>query len=233
MSFGTANKIPQLAYDDEHVEFVDNMPTKLYAVARGRAPGIYKTWQECERQTFGFSNARYESFWSEAEAEAFVELGAASDLGRDAEAEAFGESGAASDLGHAPDPGQSSNAEDEALLAVGEAGAASDLGHALDPGQSSNPQDEPFVAAVGESGAASDWHALDPGQSASAGWRERRSCNLHNQKVMAYTEGGAEPQCRRRAASLEPLPSAPAAGPAWPQFLRYLNLACCRRRAAQ
>lgn len=31
----------------------------FYAVAKGRAPGIYKTWSECESQVKGFSGAKY------------------------------------------------------------------------------------------------------------------------------------------------------------------------------
>ena len=50
---------------------------KLYAVAAGRAPGIYSTWSECERQVKGFSGAKFKSFKTRDEAVAFVGGGSA------------------------------------------------------------------------------------------------------------------------------------------------------------
>lgn len=44
---------------------------KFYAVAKGRKPGIYLTWDECRRQTTHFRGARYKSFDTAVEAEAF------------------------------------------------------------------------------------------------------------------------------------------------------------------
>lgn len=35
---------------------------KFYAVKKGRTPGIYRTWDECKKQTDGFSGAEYKSF---------------------------------------------------------------------------------------------------------------------------------------------------------------------------
>ena len=47
---------------------------KFYVVWQGHAPGVYKTWAECQNQIAGFSNARYKSFESLAKAEqAFTE----------------------------------------------------------------------------------------------------------------------------------------------------------------
>lgn len=46
---------------------------KFYAVAVGRNPGVYGTWAECQRQTKGFSSARFKSFPTRAQAEAFVQ----------------------------------------------------------------------------------------------------------------------------------------------------------------
>lgn len=37
-------------------------PSAFYAVARGRQPGIYHTWEECEAQVDRFSGARYKKF---------------------------------------------------------------------------------------------------------------------------------------------------------------------------
>ncbi|MBB3111234.1 ribonuclease HI [Paenibacillus phyllosphaerae] len=44
--------------------------SKYYVVWAGRKPGIYTTWAECQKQTTGFSGARFKSFESKAEAEA-------------------------------------------------------------------------------------------------------------------------------------------------------------------
>ncbi|WP_148927662.1 ribonuclease H [Paenibacillus methanolicus] len=44
--------------------------SKYYVVWAGRKPGIYTTWADCQKQTTGFSGARFKSFESKAEAEA-------------------------------------------------------------------------------------------------------------------------------------------------------------------
>jgi hypothetical protein len=36
---------------------------KYYAVKRGRRPGIYRTWEECEQQVEGFSHCEFKSEW--------------------------------------------------------------------------------------------------------------------------------------------------------------------------
>jgi ribonuclease HI len=46
---------------------------KVYAVRRGRTPGLYETWSECQRQTTGFRGAEFKSFTSRAEAQAWVD----------------------------------------------------------------------------------------------------------------------------------------------------------------
>ncbi|MFK0734202.1 MAG: viroplasmin family protein [Gloeotrichia echinulata GP01] len=43
---------------------------KYYVVFNGRKTGIFTTWEECENQTKGFSDARYKSFKTREEAEA-------------------------------------------------------------------------------------------------------------------------------------------------------------------
>lgn len=48
------------------------MAKKFYAVKVGRKPGIYKTWEECQRQINGFSGAVYKGFMDKEEAEAFI-----------------------------------------------------------------------------------------------------------------------------------------------------------------
>ena len=43
--------------------------TKYYVVWRGREPGVYYTWEECQQQVKGFPAAAYKSFKTEAEAQ--------------------------------------------------------------------------------------------------------------------------------------------------------------------
>lgn len=45
----------------------------FYAVAKGRTPGIFFTWSDCETQVKGFSGARYKKFNTVNEAQAFLE----------------------------------------------------------------------------------------------------------------------------------------------------------------
>lgn len=47
------------------------MPT-FYAVAKGRTPGIYRSWDEAKLQVNKFSGAIHKSFKTEAEARAYV-----------------------------------------------------------------------------------------------------------------------------------------------------------------
>lgn len=46
--------------------------SKLYAVRRGRKTGIFNTWNECKKQTHGYSNAKYKSFKTIEEANAYL-----------------------------------------------------------------------------------------------------------------------------------------------------------------
>jgi ribonuclease HI len=45
---------------------------KLYAIARGRVPGIYDNWPQAHAQVMGFPDARYKGFASRGEAEAWL-----------------------------------------------------------------------------------------------------------------------------------------------------------------
>ena len=47
---------------------------KWYAVRKGRTPGVYTTWKECQAQTSGFSGAVFKSFPSQHEARIFAGL---------------------------------------------------------------------------------------------------------------------------------------------------------------
>lgn len=42
---------------------------KFYVVWKGRKPGVYNTWNECQNQVYGYTNARYKSFTSKVKAE--------------------------------------------------------------------------------------------------------------------------------------------------------------------
>lgn len=48
------------------------MGKKYYAVAKGKTPGIYLTWNDCKAQVDGFSGAVYKGFATVQEAEEFV-----------------------------------------------------------------------------------------------------------------------------------------------------------------
>ena len=43
-----------------------------YAVRVGRNPGIYKTWDECKKETMGFNGASFKKFSSLEDAKAFI-----------------------------------------------------------------------------------------------------------------------------------------------------------------
>ena len=43
---------------------------KFYVVWKGRKPGVYTSWVECETQVKGYAGAEYKSFGSRAVAEA-------------------------------------------------------------------------------------------------------------------------------------------------------------------
>lgn len=45
---------------------------KFYAVKIGRNPGIYETWAECQRETSGFSGAKFHSFKTIEEANNYM-----------------------------------------------------------------------------------------------------------------------------------------------------------------
>jgi len=48
---------------------------KLYAVHKGRKPGIYTTWEECKKQIDGFSGPIYKKFDNRTSAELFLKNG--------------------------------------------------------------------------------------------------------------------------------------------------------------
>lgn len=53
---------------------------KFYAVRKGRKPGIYSTWSECEAQVKGFPQAEYKSFRQRADAESYLQGNEVSNL---------------------------------------------------------------------------------------------------------------------------------------------------------
>ena len=48
------------------------MATKFYAVKIGKTPGIYTTWEECRAMVEGYSGAKYKSFPTREEAQAYL-----------------------------------------------------------------------------------------------------------------------------------------------------------------
>ncbi|XP_059151679.1 ribonuclease H1-like isoform X2 [Physella acuta] len=44
----------------------------FYAVKRGRVPGVYATWSECEKQIKGFPNPAFKKFSTEADCHSFI-----------------------------------------------------------------------------------------------------------------------------------------------------------------
>lgn len=49
------------------------MAKKYYAVRTGKTPGIYKTWDECKNEIYGFKGAKYKGFELLEDAESFME----------------------------------------------------------------------------------------------------------------------------------------------------------------
>lgn len=49
------------------------MAKKYYAVRVGKTPGIYMNWDDCKSMVDGYPGAKYKSFTSLTEAEAFIE----------------------------------------------------------------------------------------------------------------------------------------------------------------
>jgi len=58
--------------------------TKFYAVAKGREPGIYETWHDCQLQVDGFSGALYKSFTNREKSEAYLRDAMKGDASKDA-----------------------------------------------------------------------------------------------------------------------------------------------------
>lgn len=50
------------------------MAKKYYAVAKGKTPGIYETWDACKAQVHGYSGAVYKSFPTLEQAKEFMKL---------------------------------------------------------------------------------------------------------------------------------------------------------------
>ena len=55
--------------------------SKVYAVLRGRNPGVYSTWTECEKQVKGFPNAAFKSFPTVVEALEWIGNGGIDETG--------------------------------------------------------------------------------------------------------------------------------------------------------
>lgn len=53
----------------QQVDLMAKKKQKYYAVWQGITPGVYTSWEDCQRQTVGYEGARYKSFDSIEEAE--------------------------------------------------------------------------------------------------------------------------------------------------------------------
>ncbi|PKM58228.1 MAG: RNase H [Firmicutes bacterium HGW-Firmicutes-3] len=56
------------------------MPKKYYAVRKGQKKGIFKTWEECQSSTKGYSGAEFKSFKTLMEAEAYMDTNQTSQI---------------------------------------------------------------------------------------------------------------------------------------------------------
>ena len=63
----------------------------FYAVKKGVCPGIYKSWEECQRNVTGFSGAEFKGFKTLEEAEEYMGSSAALKAGANGEKEASDE----------------------------------------------------------------------------------------------------------------------------------------------
>ncbi len=63
----------------------------FYAVRKGVCPGIYKSWEECQRNVTGFSGAEFKGFKTLEEAEEYMGSSAALKAGANGEKEASDE----------------------------------------------------------------------------------------------------------------------------------------------
>lgn len=59
------------------------MAKKYYAVRVGKTPGIYLTWDDCKAMVDGYPGAKYKSFPTIQEAEAFVGSGSAESVSQE------------------------------------------------------------------------------------------------------------------------------------------------------
>ncbi|NLL92786.1 MAG: RNase H [Clostridiales bacterium] len=48
------------------------MPSKFYAVKKGKTPGVFNSWEDCKAQVDGYPGAVYKSFKTATEAAAFA-----------------------------------------------------------------------------------------------------------------------------------------------------------------
>lgn len=55
------------------------MSKKYYAVVKGKKPGVFETWKECESNVKGFKGAIYKSFFSYEEAKQYLDSNNSSD----------------------------------------------------------------------------------------------------------------------------------------------------------
>lgn len=71
MTFSTLKKVTQYCK-------TNHIPTKVYAVREGRAPGLYASWDDCKMQIHGYKGAQYKSFKYICDAKLYMERSAPS-----------------------------------------------------------------------------------------------------------------------------------------------------------
>lgn len=64
---------------------------KYYAVKSGRTTGIFRSWGECEAQVKGFANARYKSFTTLEQAQAYLKEDSEASFGAELKTKVFGD----------------------------------------------------------------------------------------------------------------------------------------------
>lgn len=65
---------PSLFFNADRIKFISSMNSigKVYAVRRGKIPGIYTTWNDCSLQVSKFKGAEYKSFKCISDAEEYM-----------------------------------------------------------------------------------------------------------------------------------------------------------------
>jgi ribonuclease HII len=75
-TFGACKTAPSAPVTEGKIQSdlsTENKKKTYYAVRKGRTPGVYYSWEECEAQVKGFSHAEYHKFTKLDEAETYLQ----------------------------------------------------------------------------------------------------------------------------------------------------------------